>query len=199
MKKIFYLILLSFLLSCSFPHYMIENKAQTTGLDFTKGKWLINDIDCPSNVYKEFTEMSSKDFRNYLQDRLYPLYEVKGIILPQKIDFNPSKKTLKDMKKGCNDFDYFINIKARKLKEDIAGLDLTPHRTNNRQGANESEVLIEVYNLNLSEIIYSQKVIGITTTVNDNQDVHLSKNSRSLLFGAYNKIMRDIDKKSIKN
>jgi hypothetical protein len=60
-------------------------------------------------------------------------------------------------------------------------------------------VLIEVYDLNLAEIIYSQKVIGTTTVTNDNQEVHLAKTSRSLLLGAYSKIMQDIDKRSIKN
>jgi hypothetical protein len=199
MRKIFFLYIVCLsVLSCSFPHYIIENSAQTTGLDFTQGKWLINDIDCPGNVYKELTDMSSKDFGNYLQQRLYPVYNVKGIILPQKIDFNPSKTTLKEMKKGCVGFDYFINIRAGKLKEDIGGFDLAPHRTINKSRSNESEVLIEVYDLNLLEIIYSQKVIGTTTISNDNQDVHFSKTSRSLILGAYNKIIQDIDKKSIK-
>ncbi|MBC7524339.1 MAG: hypothetical protein H7239_07870 [Flavobacterium sp.] len=200
MRKIFFLPFLGLLIqSCSFPHYIIQNRAQTTGLDFTRGKWLINDIDCPGNVYKELTLMSYKDFGNYLQDRLFRLYDVKGIILPPKIDFNPSKKFLKEIKKGCIGFDYFINIRAGKLKEDIGGIDLTPHNNSNKTRTNESEVLIEVYDLNLTEIIYSQKVIGTTTIANDNQDVHFSKTSRSLLLGAYNKIINDIDKRSIKN
>ncbi len=200
MKKILiYLFATALFSSCSFPHYMFENKAQTLGLDFTQGKWLINDIDCPGNVYNELTQMSAKDFGGYLQDRLSPVYDVKGLILPQKINFNPSKKTLQEIKKGCEGFDYFINIRAGKLKEDVGPLDINPQNLISQSRSNQSEVLIEVYDLNLAEVIYSQKVIGTTTVANDHQDVHLAKTSRSLLLGAYGKIMQDIDKRSIKN
>lgn len=198
-KVLIYLFVLVLFSSCSFPNYIIENKAQTLGLDFTQGKWLINDIDCPGNVYKELTQMSEKDFGGYLQDRLFPVYQVRGIILPQKINFNPSKNNLLEMKKGCDGFDYFINIRAGKLKEDLGPLDIKPQNRTIQERSNQSEVLIEVYDLNLAVIIYSQKVIGTTTVTNDHQEVHLAKTSRSLLLGAYSKIMQDIDKRSIKN
>ncbi|MEC4003092.1 hypothetical protein OX283_000350 [Flavobacterium sp. SUN052] len=183
--------------SCSLPHYMMENKAQTTGLDFTKGKWLINDIDCPGNVYQQLFQESTKDFGLFLADRLYPVYNVKGIILPQKIKFNPSKNDIKEMKKGCVGFDYFINIRAGKLKEEIGSIDLTPHHLNTSK-TNQSEVFIEIYDLNLSEIIYSQKVIGTSSAVKDNQDVHFSRASSGLIMGAYRKLINDISSKSIK-
>lgn len=86
MKKLFFLSLIYLSVqSCSIPNYLVQNKAQTTGLDFTKGKWLINEVDCPGNVYKELTDMSLKDFGNYLDNRLYPVHELKEIILPQKL------------------------------------------------------------------------------------------------------------------
>ena len=198
MKKTLILFFLTTLYSCSAPNYIFENKTQTIGVDFTKGKWLINDIDSPGNVYKQLTEMSSKDFGEYLQDRLEIVYNVKGIILPKKVVINPDKHTLQQIKKGCVGYDYFINIRAGKLKEDVGSLDITPHRVS-KERSNQSEVIIEIYDLNLAEIIYSQKVIGSTTIHNDNQDVHLAKNSRSLIFGAYNRLIKDIDKKSIKN
>ena len=143
--------------------------------------------------------MSEKDFGGYLQDRLFPVYQVRGIILPQKINFNPNKNNLLEMKKGCDGFDYFINIRAGKLKEDLGPLDIKPQNRRIQERSNQSEVLIEVYDLNLAVIIYSQKVIGTTTVTNDHQEVHLAKTSRSLLLGAYSKIMQDIDKRSIKN
>ena len=176
---------------------MMENKAQTIGVDFTKGKWLINDIDCPGKVYQQLTEESTKDFSVFLSDRLFQVYKVKGLILPQKIKFNPSKNEIKEMKKGCADFDFFINIRAGKLKEEIGSIDLTPHKLNISK-SNQSEVLIEIYDFNLAEIIYSQKVIGETTQVKDNQDVHFSKASNSLIMGAYRRLIKDIESKSIK-
>ena len=198
MKKTFLLLFTITLYSCSFPNYVFKNEAQTIGVDFTNGKWLINDIDCPGNVYKQLTKMSSKDFGKFTQNRLEIIYNVKGILLPRKIGFNPDKHTLQQIKKGCENYDYFINIRAGKLKEEVGPLDTTPHRLGEER-SNQSEVIIEIYDLNLAEIIYSQKVIGTTTVNKDNQDVHLAQTSRSLIFGGYNKLIKDINKKSIKN
>jgi hypothetical protein len=69
----------------------------------------------------------------------------------------------------------------------------------NKGGVNSSVVIVEVYDLNLLEIIYSQKVEGFAVQSADSQDVHFSKPNSSLVLGAFKKIMKDIMKKSIKN
>jgi hypothetical protein len=186
-KKIILFCVFFLVISCSVPNYMFENKAQTIGVDFTKGKWLINDIDSPGIVYKQLTDESLKTFGLYLNDRLYPVYSVKGIILPKKINFNPSKNEIHEMKKGCVDFDYFINIRAGKLKEEIGSLYLNS-RNSNKTKSNQSEVVIEIYDLNHSEIIYSQKIIGTINTIKDNQDIHFSKATYGLIMGCYKSI-----------
>ena len=199
-KTFLQFLMLLILNSCVSSNFIFQNKTQTIGLDFTKGQWLINDIDCPSSVYNELTDLSLKKFKFFLNDRLFPVYSVKGIILPKIIYSNPNKNFLKEIKKGCKEFDYLINIKAGNLKQDFNGLDITRVNNINRINTrtNQNEVLIEVYDLNQAEIIYSQKVIGSTTSAKDNQDIHFSKTSRSLILGAYRKIMNDIEKKSIK-
>lgn len=197
MKKYFILFIVSaFLISCTMPKYIFDNKGQSTGVDFRTGKWLLNEIDAPSNVEDQLTALALKDFKGFLNDRLVLVNEAKGLLLPRKIDVNPDKKALEDLKKGTN-FDFFITIKASKIKEDFGSVDLTPSRFNNG-GTNQSEVLLEIYDLNLAQIIYSQRVIGSTELSQDNQDVHFSKSSRSLLIGAYKKLIKDIEKKSIK-
>lgn len=197
MKKCFVLFVVSFfVVSCSIPKYVFDNKGQSTGVDFTTGKWLLNNVDAPSNVENQLTALVLKDFKGFLNDRVIPINEAKGLLLPRKINVNPDKKTLEDLKKGTN-FDFFINIKASKTKEDLGSVDLTPSRFNDG-GMNQSEVLLEVYDLNIAEIIYSQRVIGSTELSQDNQDVHISKSSQSLLIGAYKKLIKDIEKKSIK-
>jgi hypothetical protein len=69
----------------------------------------------------------------------------------------------------------------------------------NKREVNSSVAIVEVYDLNLLEIIYSQKVEGFVVQSTDSQDVHFSKPNSSLVLGAYKKIMNDIMKKSIKN
>lgn len=197
MKKYFVLFVLLFLLvSCSFPSYIFENKAQATGVDFTSGKWLLNNVEAPVDVEDQLAALVLKDFKNFLSNRVTPVNEVKGLLLTKKVDLNPNKNLLEDIRKGTN-FDFFINIKALHVKEEFGVIDVTPHRFNTG-GTNQSEVVLEIYDLNRAEIIYSQKVIASIEMPKDNQDVHFFKPSSSLVMRAYKKLKKDIDKKSIK-
>lgn len=195
--KKYYLFVFALFVSCNFPTYVSLNQGQSTGLDFRYGKWLINDIDCNLRVSNKLTLLSKQDFDKYLKGRLFFIYEPKGIILPKKIEINPSKKTLEDLKKGTG-FDYFINIRAGKVREELGTIDTTPHHFYSDR-KNQSEVIVEVYDLNLLEIIYSQKVMGTISSQRDNKDVHFSKSSESLIIGCYKKVFKDIEQKSIKN
>ncbi|KAB1156701.1 hypothetical protein [Flavobacterium luteum] len=195
-KIIIIWIILTVASSCTLPRYVFENKGQTTGLDFTKGKWLINNIDSPSEVSVQLTKKAKDDFENYLSNRLFFIYEPKGIILPKKITMNPSKGTLIEIKKGTN-FDFFINIRAGKIKDELGLIDTTPHNFYTDRN-NQSEVVIEIYDLNLAQIIYSQKVIGTVSSIKSNEDVKFYKSTQSLILGCYKKLIRDIKQKSIK-
>jgi hypothetical protein len=195
-KIIILWIILTIASSCNLPRYVFENKGQTTGLDFTKGKWLINNIDSPSEASVQLTKKAKDDFGKYLPNRLFFIYEPKGIILPKNITINPNKRILEEIKKG-SDFDFFINIRAGKIKDELGVIDTTPNNFYNDKN-NQSEVIIEVYDLNLAQIIYSQKVIGTISSTKNNGDVQFYKSSQSLILGCYKKLMKDIEGKSIK-
>ena len=195
-KKIFLVLVAILLQSCSFPSYVFDNRAQTIGVDFTKGKWLLNEIDAPYDLTKKLTELAINDFSKNLDERINYIPDTKGLLLPQKkIELNPNKTTLMNLQKGTL-YDYFINIKAGNTKNDFSSLDLTNHKFN-KGGQNINEVTIEIYDLNNLEIIYSQKVIASVSLPKDNQDVHFSKPSSNLILGAYRKLINDINKKSI--
>jgi hypothetical protein len=197
MKKITGLFFLTTLfISCSFPNYIFENKAQRTGLDFSKGNWLLNEIEAPYGVNDKLTKLALKYFSENLQERFSYINTTKDLLLPRKINLSPNKNALKDLKTGTN-FDYFINIKASHSKNEFESIDITPHKFNNG-GQKKSIVIIEIYDLNLLEIIYSQKVIASINMPKDNNDVHFSNSSNSLILGGYKKLINDIDKKSTK-
>jgi hypothetical protein len=60
-------------------------------------------------------------------------------------------------------------------------------------------MLFEVYDLNGIAITYSKKVIGsVGIAENNNSDINFSKSTSKLVLGCLNKIIRDIEKKSIK-
>ena len=196
MRKVVLVLIIQFtVLSCSFPSYIFNNNAQTTGVDYTNGKWLLNQIDAPVDIKDKLTKLALDDFSERLKERVSYIPDTRGLLIPQKTAFNPNKSVLINLKKGTN-YDYFINIKAAQTRNDFGALDITPHNFNNG-GENTNEVTIEIYDLNNLQIIYSQKVTATVGRPKDNQDVHLSKTSNSLIVSAYKKLIKDIDKRSI--
>ena len=198
MKQFFFLVLLAFsLYSCSVPHYYFENKTQNFGVDFTNGKWLLNKIDAPLQVEDRLKEDVFADFNDLVGNRLVKIEETNGLLLPKNIPLQPTKETLKELKIGTN-FDFIINIKASNLENDFNGISLTNHRFQNGE-TNSNEVILEIYDLSLLQIIYSQKVVGSASIPeNSSSDVNFSKSSNLLILGAYKKLMKELNKKSIK-
>ena len=196
LKKSVGLLLLAFTLyACNLPSYVFDNKTQTTGVDFTQGKWLLNTIDAPDNVQDKLTQLARTDFAEKLDDRLSYIPETKGLLLPPKIGFQPTKAILENLKKGTQ-YDYLINIKAAQTRNDFGAIDLTPHRLTH-DAENSNKVILEIYDLNTQQILYSQKVMATVRTKKDKQYIHLSKPSYNLIVGAYKKLIKDIDKKSL--
>lgn len=198
MKRFLSLLVFLFsLYSCSVPNYYVENKTQDFGVDFTNGKWMLNKIDAPLQVEDKLKENALHDFKALLGDRLIAIEDVQGQLLPKKIPLQPTKETLKELKIGTN-FDYIINLKASNLKQDFDSVSLTNYKFQNGE-INSNEVILEIYDLSLLEIIYSQKVIGSASIPEkSSSDVHFSKSSNSLILGAYKKLMKELKNKSIK-
>jgi hypothetical protein len=191
-------LLLFLLFSCNSISYLSENQNQKTGLDFTKGTWLLNDIDCPKDVYYELSDHLTKDFGKQLNENLFLARQQKSSLIPKKVVINPSKIQLLDLKKNII-YDYFINVKAEKIKEDLGNVDFTNHKINKKL-INRSLIILEVYDLNLGEIIYSKKITGtIEIKENNNSDLNFNKNTNQIIISCYKKIWKDILKKSILN
>jgi hypothetical protein len=195
MKNLWPLLLVTCLLTaCSFPKYAIDSRVQRTGVDFSAGKWLLNYIDAPADVQRELEKLALQDFGSFTPN-LQHVNSVKGLLIPHKIELNPSKLTLENLKKGTG-YDFFINIKAKNNSEELSSIDLTPKRFN-QGGRNECEVTVEIYDLNALDVIYSKTVIGSVGRGKDNHDVHFAASSNMLIFGSYKKLIREIKKTSI--
>ncbi|WP_431244133.1 hypothetical protein ACQ9BO_07035 [Flavobacterium sp. P21] len=195
-----------FLSSCSKPSFLFLTPKQT-GVDFTSGKWLLNEIDAPKNSKDRLTDESMKFFRKNLGERISYIHDVNGLLVPRKIPLNPNKTKLKELKEGTG-FDFFINISTKKNKSDFSTIEL--YQSDSETGKNEASVIVEIYDLNLQQIIYSQNVVGITrkeasepmwqTEKSDKliDNIAFYKNSNQLMTKALKKIFKDIDKKSVK-
>lgn len=195
-KRFLFLTFLVVISSCNIPNYYFE-RTQNTGVDFRSGNWLLNEIEAPKGVIDALTKKSKKDFTSFLGERVQYIHDAKGILIGKKVNLNPSINQMKDLRNGTN-YDYFINVKAGVLKEELGSLNVSNSKFNANE-ENRSQVIIEIYDLQNLQIIYSNKVIGSTKTPeNSSSDVQFSKSSENLIIGGYNKLIKDLSKKSIK-
>lgn len=194
------------LFSCQSSHYIFTT-GQRTGVDFSSGKWLLNELDCPKNAKDKLTEESLEFFKKNLGDRVFYIHDVNGLLVTRKINLNPNSVKLKELKDGTG-FDFFINISTKKDRSDLSSIELYQDEYSTQR--NEASVTLEIYDLNLKQIIYSQKVVGITNKGNTKSmweteksdklidNITLYKNSNNLMTGALKRIFKDLKKRSVK-
>ncbi|AOZ98016.1 hypothetical protein [Flavobacterium commune] len=194
-----FLIILFSSSSCSRGIYQKEIVTQTTGIDFSNGKWLLGNIDVDYDVKDKLTRKVVKDFSKYLNNRLVNSINESSLLIANNVPLNPSKSMILDLKKGTG-YDYFINIKYFNEKKhslnSIAGKYVdrfTVDKYYYTKDWNHYIVQLEVYDLNLAQIIYSQRVRG---ALGDNTGITTSKPIKGIVIGCYQMIMKDIDKKS---
>ena len=214
MRKIIYLLLLFGFVSCNTTKYIFVDDLQNYGLDLSKGKWILNEIDCPSHVYGRLNTAVNENFKEVLNDSLFNLSTAKGVIFPKKISLQPTKLAIQNLKKGAAGYDYLINIRAAAKSNQLGSIDAMSEQQRyvDDYKKNQSEVIVEVYDLNLAEIIYTKKVIG--TIDNDKKSVWNNANTANknitikdanhyastdiIILGGFDKIMKDIKNKSVK-
>jgi hypothetical protein len=207
--KIFKILFFCFLIvlsSCQTSSYSIVSP-QRLGVDFTKGRWLLNVIDCPEPNKNQLTINATKFFKKNLKDRIFYIKDVSGLLIMPKTKLNPNKIKLKELKDGT-EFDFFINIVVKKNRSDLGSIGFYESKYPSN-GKNESEAFLEIYDLNLLQIIYSSHVIGsakedqpsvFDTKKSDKliDNISFHKSSNRLMLGSLKKILKDLKKKSIK-
>jgi hypothetical protein len=210
MKFSFYLVFIITLVlqSCTTPSYVLTNYGQTTGVNFKTGKWLLNELDCPSNSKDKLTSVSYDFFKKNLNDSLSYILDINGLLIPRKIPLNPNTTKLKELKIGTG-FDYFINISTKRNKSEMNSMEL--YQSQNDVAMNQSEVTLEIYDLNSKLIIYTQRVVGTTSKekqISASQtpksgklieNINFYKDSNGLMLGCLKKIFKDLKKKSLLN
>ena len=194
--KVFKILIVTFLLtSCNLPKYYFKEDSITTGVDFTKGKWLLNRIESSKATEEQLTKKTTAFFTEKLGNRFSTVYSEK-VLVPQSNKFLLDAEELKQIKIGSN-YDYFIQVKSGNSKNELGVIDATP-RNFNKNLKNEASIQLVIYDLNTQQLIYSKNAFGIAgNPENNSNDITLSKSSTGLLIGCLEKILKDLDKKSI--
>lgn len=195
MKNLLKVLLFALVLqSCSLPSYTYI-KPKQTGVDFTKGQWLLYNIESPAGTIQAVEKRALEDFGKVLGNRLVYYPESKGLMIRQNLSTNLSKSAIREIKAGTG-LDYFIILKTGTPDSSLGAISFTQNAMTPEQ-SNSGSAELEIYDLNAEMIIYEQKVVGTTTRTRDGEDVHLSKTARDLCLGAYKKLMSDVMSKSV--
>ena len=216
MKKILLLSIIFISISCSMPGFYAQPSQIKTGLDLRSGKWILNNIDCAESERVYMNDLTKEKFEELVPGRLFNIYNAKGAILPPKIDFFTSKEMLQKIKIGAPDYQYLINVSTKDIKNDIGGFSIKQgsygYNDNNK---NQGSCSVNVYDIKLGELIYERTVIGTDSRTkpsmfeteenkrNYKQShpldvVEFHTSTQSLIFKSFNKIIKDIKKKSLK-
>ena len=192
MKRIIaFFVVISFL-SCNTNHFVLYNIDQTNGLDFSKGKWLIGDVNVDAHFKDELTALVFKDFNSYLGERVKQSSSERSLLIANKVPTQPSKVEIEKLRIGTA-YDYFINIKCQNTRNDISDFKLIEHDYYLKQ-MSFAQIILEVYDLKQGKIVYSQTARG---NIDENASI-TSRPMYNVIMGCYKKIWEDIDKKSIK-
>lgn len=179
--------------SCNFTNYYLYNKDKTNGVDFSKGKWLLGEIDVNKDVKDDLTNLVLKNFKEILAERIKYTLTEKTLLLPSKTPLNPTKSQIQNLKKGTN-YDYFINIKCSNSRNDLSDFKLIEHSYYIKQ-MSFALFTLEIYDLNQGKIIYTQTASG-----NIEEDMSITfRPAYNIIMGCEKRIIKDIRKKSILN
>ncbi len=177
--------------SCYTATYTFSPESSNYGIEFRKGTWLLNTIESPFYLKEELTETAIDHFRNYLGDDLFYIGDTPALLSSQNIPLNPDKEHLKALKSGTG-FDYIINIKAKEIKDELGGLQVS---SDDFPGTNLATVTLEIYDLENLEIIYLQHVRGSVSPQRIKEDVSFITTSEQIIKKSLKKIFKKIKKK----
>ena len=214
--KFLFLLVMVFLQSC---HVSVKREYQglSGALVFTQNKkWLVN------NLYSHLDSFEKERLNKKILEQFQVLSKGNATsvdqansenLLPLKISFNPDLEQLESLKTN-SDFDYLVNIRTIKVRDQIASLELSQPFEYSR---NEAFALLEIYDLKSLKKIYSQKATsevamegkrnnpdyygqnGLPNTNSSKDKVpFFNYSARTLSVKNLNKILKDIDRKAIK-
>lgn len=156
-------------------------------LDFSKGEWLLGNIELTENMKEKFTIMFLDDFEELLGKRLKNATNQRTLLLG-KIPLNPTKKQIGELKIGTG-FDFYINIKCNNGATDMSNFNWTEN-SYFKTKKNYATLAIEIYDLNQQEIVYSKAAECILP----HDPIEIGNQIYFVTRSCYKKIYQDIKK-----
>jgi hypothetical protein len=196
MKPRFAYIILSLLIlsSCAVsPSKFRTTEFEASYLNLSNGKWLLNYIesDLQGKARDNFKRVLWEGLSESGCDSLYYVGEVElQYVIPSALIFNVSKETLRTLQ-ITTDYDFLICTKAKVVKNKYDNfLVPTPKSVLGR----ETEVVLMIYDISSGICIYSHSIVGSNSVDQDEEFLHLSKNTSGLIFKSLKKVLKELKK-----
>lgn len=196
MKKLFIILIsLAILQSCQTASFKFDEKTLYKGVDFKQGKWLLAEIDAPNNITEDIQTIAQEKINELLHENVTYITDDTSL-MPLNISINPSKKELVRVK-GVTNYDFLVYIKSVILKDEISSVSYSynPNEKNNPSSRkrNITSTIVEIYDLNSADIIYSRKMnASVTKSKHQKNDVSFARGTKSLIIKSTKKIFKEL-------
>ncbi len=214
-KKLIAAIFLIALQSCHVP-VVRDYQGTSKSLVFTEEKkWLINEIhsdfatqmdeNLNKKIFTTFNELSKGNAVTITSAR-------ENDLVLSNFSFSPSTEDLATLLH--TDYHYFVNIRTKQLKDQIAAMELITPLDYRK---NEAFATVEVYDIKAGKRIYHQKASSAVDFDNrknyplhsaqeahqsvieqDDRNLRFNYSAEMLAIKNLNKILKDIEKNAIK-
>ncbi len=193
-RNIIIFLLLAFSLSsCVLSKFTPVSNEIYSGVDFSKGRWLLNSVDAHWRQKPSMDSEILARLKKIKPDSLYFINDVDLKYISNKnLQFNISKEVLELLDK-TTDFDFIINTRARILKDDAGPIQLVPRY---EEESSMAEFEIAIYDTKTQKRIYSLKMSGKVTIKPNNEKFLLSDSGSTLLHKCIKKGLNRLKKNS---
>lgn len=192
-----FFIVMEVLQGCSFPHYSLLSNGPSVGVDFTKGKWLLNEVHTKSNLDIKLQQKLDAFLTSKIADRYSYIHTDKTVLIPNTISSVLDLETLKTIKKGASQFDYVVNLYSNKQQNQAGTIDIDGTSNYYKQKENSATLTLEIYDLNTLQKIYTKSATGTSTiSKGTTSDVNFTTSSDMLLLGCYKRLEKSLEKTS---
>lgn len=183
------LLLLLLFSSCAQTFYHKQKFVQPQGLDFSRGNWFLGVIEINKGMSDELADAVLKDFSGIAKGTVKYAATEKSVLVVNDVPLHPGKEVMLDLKRTTGS-DFYINLKCASKRKDKVNFE-SDYQMYFDEKMTYGVVILEVYDLNRQEVLYSQAVTGKCheeTGINNDFE-------RKVILGCYKAIFKEIKKK----
>lgn len=165
-------------------------------LDLRHGSWLVNYAsgNTPDYIKQELEDKVVQEFKEMGVDTVFSIREVILDYIPPEHFINTLSKETLSLLQQTSTYSYIFSIETLLIKDELSEIMIA---TPDAGAQSISEVILKVYDIKNSQLIYHQRIIGKATADANTPDRSFAKSANGLVYGAVKHGLKEIRKYSI--